>query len=192
MTDGDPEGCEQDIGKLAKLVSDHLSKDGIRTFIIGMEGATDSNLERLALAGGAEPHSNYCGSVTAPCHYWNVGQGDDKAISDALSAIVAQSAPIPCEFKVSGFTPPSGQTLDFGKVNVTLTDKDGTPTTIGQAADEASCSTDAPGWYYDKPDAPTAIELCKNTCSLVADSASGSKVNVVVGCEDTVTLPPVK
>jgi len=192
MTDGDPQGCEQDIGKLAKIVSDHLSKDGIRTFIIGMEGATDANLEQLAVAGGADPHSSYCGSVTAPCHYWNVGQGDDKAISDALSAIVAQSAPIPCEFKVSGFTPPSGQTLDFSKVNVTLTDKNGTPTTIGQAADEASCPTDGPGWYYDKPNAPTAIELCKNACSLVTDSASGSKVDVVVGCQDTVTLPPIR
>lgn len=192
MTDGDPEGCEQDIGKLSKIVSDHLSQDGIRTFIIGMEGATDSNLEQLAVAGGADPHANYCGSVTAPCHYWNVGEGDKSAISDALSAIVQQSAPIPCEFKVSGFTPPSGQTLDFGKVNVTLTDKDGMPTTIGQAADATSCPSDQPAWYYDKPNSPSAIELCKNACSLVTDAASGSKVNVVVGCQDTVTLPPVK
>jgi hypothetical protein len=192
MTDGDPEGCEQNIDKLAKLVSDHLSQDGIRTFIIGMQGATDANLEKLAVAGGADAHTTDCGSVSAPCHYWNVGEGDPDVISEALSAIVAQSAPIPCEFKVSGFTPPDGQTLDFGKVNVTLTDKAGTPTTIGQAAGEASCPTDAPAWYYDKPTAPTAIELCKNACDLVTDSASGSKVDVVVGCQDTVTLPPVK
>ncbi|HEV8550839.1 MAG TPA: vWA domain-containing protein [Polyangiaceae bacterium] len=192
MTDGDPQGCEENIGDLGTIIADHLAATGIRTFIIGMEGATEDNLERLASAGGAEPHSDWCGSLDAPCHYWNVENGSQGAIAKALSAIVAQAAPIPCEFAVSGFTPPAGQTLDFGKVNVTLTDAHGTETTIGQAASEAACPKDVPAWYYDDPSSPKAIRLCSNACSLVTGSATGSRVNVKVGCEDTVLAPPVK
>jgi hypothetical protein len=192
MTDGDPNGCESDVGALSKIISDHFAATGIRTFIIGMEGATDSNLERLGSAGGAEPHDEWCGSVDAPCHYWNVEDGAQGAIESALTAIVEQAAPIPCEFKVSGFTPPAGQSLDFGKVNVTLTDERGMPTTIGQVADKASCPDDVPAWYYDNPTSPTAVELCANACSLVTDAATGSRVSVRVGCDATVVLPPVR
>ena len=192
MTDGDPEGCEEGGSALRRIISDHLDATGIRTFIIGMEGATDDNLEALGNAGGAEPHDNYCGSVDAPCHYWNVGNGSSAALEDALKAIVEQAAPIPCEFKVSGFTPPAGQTLDFGKVNVTLSDAQGKPTTIGQVEDKAACPDDVPAWYYDNPASPSAIVLCTNACSLVTDAATGSRVSVRVGCEDTVVLPPVR
>jgi hypothetical protein len=192
MTDGDPNGCEQDVGTLSNIIADHLKNDGIRTFIIGMQGATDSNLERLATAGGADPHDDWCGSLNAPCHYWNVDTGAGDAVSSALSAIVQQAAPIPCEFPVSGFTPPAGQQLDFGKVNVTLTDDMNTKTQIGQVPDKASCRSDVAAWYYDDPAAPKAIELCDNACSLVTDAANGSRVSVVVGCQDTVVVPPIK
>jgi hypothetical protein len=192
MTDGDPSGCEEDIGKLSDIISQHLQATGIRTFIIGMKGATDQNLEQLATAGGADPHNDWCGSLNAPCHYWNVDEGSGDAITSALTAIVQQAAPIPCEFAVSGFAPPAGQKLDFGKVNVTLTDAKSMATTIGQVADKASCPGDVPAWYYDDPSAPMAIELCNSACSLVTDAANGSRVNVVVGCEDTVVVPPVK
>jgi hypothetical protein len=192
MTDGDPSGCDEKIPSLSTIISDQLQATGIRTFIIGMEGATDQNLESLATAGGADPHSDWCGSLDAPCHYWNVGAGSGDAISNALTAIVEQAAPIPCEFAVSGFAPPAGQKLDFGKVNVTLTDHAGKATTIGQVPNQAGCPDDVPAWYYDNPAAPAAIELCKNACTLVTAAESGAHVSVVVGCQDTLIQPPVR
>jgi hypothetical protein len=192
MTDGDPNGCEDDISSLSDIVADHLDATGIRTFIIGMEGATDENLEELGAAGGADPHADWCGDVNAPCHYWNVEEGAEDAIAEALTAIVEQAAPIPCDFDVSGFSPPAGQALDFGKVNVTLTDSGNVATKIGQVPAAADCPTDVPAWYYDNPAAPTSIKLCANACTLVTGSATGSRVSVVVGCEATVVVPPVK
>jgi hypothetical protein len=53
MTDGDPNGCVESIPTLRGIIADHLAATGIRTFVIGMEGATDANLEELATAGGA-------------------------------------------------------------------------------------------------------------------------------------------
>jgi len=189
MTDGDPQGCDEDMTTLANIMDQHLQDTGIRTFIIGMEGATEDNLERLGRAGGAEGRDDeWCGDVDAPCHYWNVGTGSDEAISAALTAIVGQAAPIPCEFPVSGLKPPAGQSLDFGKVNVTLTDN-GTESTIGQVANKDACPDDVAAWYYDNAAAPTAIELCANACSAVTEADA---VNVVVGCQGTVVLPPVR
>ncbi|HEY3494240.1 MAG TPA: vWA domain-containing protein [Polyangiaceae bacterium] len=192
MTDGDPNGCEDDMSSLSSIISDHYRDTGIRTFVIGMEGATDDNLEQLGRAGGADPHDDWCGDVNEPCHYWNVEDGAEDAIASALSAIVEQAAPIPCTFEVAAFSPPSGQAVDFGKVNVTLTGTDDMATTIGQVANADACPDDVPAWYYDNPASPQSIELCQNACDLVSNATRGARVNVVVGCQDTVIVPPVR
>ena len=189
MTDGDPSGCEENITTLSGLISDHLATDKIKTYIIGMTGAVDANLEQYAVAGGADAHADNCGDVAAPCHYWNVGDGSGTAVAAALQGIIKQAVPLPCDYPVAGLTPPTGQSLDLGKVNVTLTDKDQISTTIGQVADSASCPAAVPAWYYDDPAKPTSISLCKNACDLVTSSTSGASVNIVVGCEDTVVVP---
>lgn len=186
MTDGDPNGCDQSIPNLRQIIADHYAQTGIRTFIIGMEGATESNLEALATAGGADPHTDWCGSLSAPCHYWNVGDASGTALSSALQAIIKQSAPLPCNYAVAGLTPPAGQTLDFTKVNVALTDPQDVATTIGQVTDAGSCPASQPAWYYDNMTTPTTINLCPAACDLVTGAASGSTVSVVVGCEATV------
>jgi len=187
MTDGDPNGCEENLGALSTIISDHLTATGIRTFIIGMEGATERNLEMLAVAGGAEAHRDFCGGVGPPCHYWNVGDGSGDAIASALSDIIAMAVPLPCEFDVIGLMAPPGEMLDFSRVNVTLT-QGGTTTTIGQVPGEADCPAGMPAWYYDNPSAPTQILLCPNACTLVTGAADGARVDVVVGCQETVVL----
>jgi hypothetical protein len=192
MTDGDPQGCDEDVDSLASIIEEHHQDTGIRTYVIGMEGASDQNLEALGRAGGAESHDDWCGNVDTPCHHWNVEDGSEAAIASALSAIVEQAAPIPCEFDVDGFSPPSGQAIDFGKVNVTLTASNGEVTTIGQVTDADACPNDVPAWYYDNPAAPDAISLCENACDLVTGASQGARVNVVVGCQDTVIVPPVR
>jgi len=71
---------------------------------------------------------------------------------------------------------------------VTFTDN-GTESVVGQVPDEASCPDDVPAWYYDNPAAPTAIMLCDRACSAVTAAES---VNVVVGYQGTVVVPPVR
>jgi hypothetical protein len=189
MTDGDPNGCEQDIPTLAAIISDHLTATGLKTYIIGMQGATDANLEALGVAGGADPHDDFCGSVNPPCHYWNVGDGSGDAIASALQAIVGQAAPLPCNFDVVNLTPPQGETLDYNKVNVQLTDPAGNPTTIPQVSDSGSCPSGQSAWFYDNPTTPTSLELCPDTCDLVTAAPQGSRLSVVVGCTPTIQVP---
>ena len=187
MTDGDPNGCDGNIDRLAEIIADHRAQTGIRTFIIGMEGATDRNLETYAVAGGAQAHDDWCGDRDPPCHFWNVGDGSGDAIASALTAIVGQAAPLPCDFPVSGLTPPAGQTVDYGKVNVTLTDSSG-ETTIGQTANVDACPSDQLAWYYDDASAPTTIHLCANACDVATAAEGGAHLAVVLGCTDTVVI----
>jgi hypothetical protein len=189
MTDGDAtDHCEEDIDTLATILSDHYQATGIRTFIIGMQGATESALEQLAIAGGAEPHDDFCGDLAPPCHYWNVGVGSGAAIADALRAIAAQATPLPCEYPLDGVTPPSGMSLDLNTLNVRLTEPDGSGTTIVQVASASACPTDQPAWFYDDPSSPTRIELCRSACDLVTAAESGTQVHIVGGCTATLQL----
>jgi hypothetical protein len=99
------------------------------------------------------------------------------------------STPLPCSFDVIELQPPEGQSLDYSKVHIAF-DAEGAETTtfIGQVPDEAACPADEPAWFYDSLTMPTAIELCQSTCDLVSQAAQGSRVSVVVGCQDTVTI----
>jgi len=185
MTDGDPEGCDENIDHLSQIISDHLAATGIRTFIIGMEGATESNLEQLALAGGADPHSDFCGSLEAPCHYWNVGNGSGDAIQSALQAIAGQATPFPCEYDLDEVGASVAGELDLKTLNVQL-EQSGDTTLIGKVTGESTCPAAEPAWYFDSNAAPGAVVLCKSACDLVTAAESGAKLSIVGGCSETV------
>ena len=94
VTDGDPQGCEENLTKLSAILAAQNTATTIRTYVIGMTGATFANLEQLAVGGGAPTHAatvgtltNACGDVPAPCHFWNVGDGDPAGFIQALGAI---------------------------------------------------------------------------------------------------------
>lgn len=94
VTDGDPQGCNTNLTALSGIIEAHYTATKIRTYVIGMEGATFSNLERIAAGGNAPPHAatvgtltNACGNVPAPCRFWNVGDGDPAGFIQALAAI---------------------------------------------------------------------------------------------------------
>jgi hypothetical protein len=94
VTDGDPEGCNMNLNTLSNILEDHYNATKIRTYIIGMEGATYANLEKMATGGNGPTHAatvgalnNACGDVAAPCHFWNVGNGDPAGFIQALAAI---------------------------------------------------------------------------------------------------------
>jgi hypothetical protein len=187
ITDGDATNCERSNSNLAAIIADHLADTGIRTFVIGMEGASEDKLEELAVAGGAEPHDDFCGNLSPPCHYWNVGDASGDVLASALQAISQQAVPLPCEIDVTGLEAPAGEELDYGRVNVTLTEGD-VATTMPQVGSPASCPLDQPAWYYDDPGAPSSIRLCQYACDAVTAAGDGAKLNVVVGCEDTIII----
>jgi hypothetical protein len=187
ITDGDATECDTNNSNLAGIIADHLTNTGLRTFIIGMEGANEDNLEELAIAGGADPHDDFCGGVATPCHYWNVGDASGDVLANALRAISQQAVPLPCEVDVTGLTAPEGEELDYGRVNVTLT-QDETVTTFPQVGNSGSCPSDQPAWYYDVPSAPTKIHLCGNACDAVSAAGDGANLNVVAGCTDTIVV----
>jgi len=94
VTDGDPQGCNQNLTALSGILDAHYQATKIRTYVIGMEGATFSNLEKIAAGGNAPTHAdtvgalnNACGDVNAPCRFWNVGNGDPAGFIQALAAI---------------------------------------------------------------------------------------------------------
>jgi hypothetical protein len=182
MTDGDPNGCDENVGNLAKIVSDHLAASGVKTFIIGETGATLANLERYASSGGAAPHSDFCGNGPTPCHYWDVGDGKPAALASALASIVGQATvahPVPCTYKVPA--PPAGQTLDPTLVNVSFKDGNGSANGVYKVDSKAKCDAKLGGWYYDSTAAPSEILLCEATCSAVT-TAKDANVSVEFGC----------
>jgi hypothetical protein len=187
ITDGDATNCDTNNSRLAGIIAGHLANTGLRTFIIGMEGASEDKLEELAIAGGADPHDDFCGGVAGPCHYWNVGDASGDVLANALQAISQQAVPLPCDIDVTGLTAPEGEVLDYGRVNVTLTQGE-TVTTIPQVGSAGVCSSAEPAWYYDVPSAPTTIHLCENACDTVSAAGDGAQLNVVAGCRDTVII----
>lgn len=102
ITDGNPRnlngsGCETNLDDLAQLLRAHHDATKVRTYVIGMEGASEDNLETLAEGGDGPIHdsnvsgaSNTC-SGAAQCRHWNVGNGD-PAVFTAVLAAIQQSA----------------------------------------------------------------------------------------------------
>jgi hypothetical protein len=95
----------------------------------------------------------------------------------ALSTIRGDAA-IPCTLEIP--EPPQGDTVDLARVNL-FAGESGVDclSPIYHVTDAASCGQDG-GWYYDDPDAPTAVELCPASCESV--SRPGSRLRFSVGC----------
>jgi hypothetical protein len=103
VTDGDPTNindfqCNTNLDALSNLLKAHNDATQVRTYVIGMEGATDGNLERIAAGGGAPLHPNNmpgitgsCGSNVPECRHWNVGNGSPAVFGAALAAIQASA-----------------------------------------------------------------------------------------------------
>lgn len=94
ITDGDPNGCNEKLTDLSDLLDAHFKATTIRTYVIGMQGATFGNLEKIALGGNSPTHpdavgtiTDACGNGAGPCRHWNVGDGDPAVFTAALAAI---------------------------------------------------------------------------------------------------------
>lgn len=182
ITDGDPNGCDSNLNNLAAILSGHLAANKIRTFVIGMTGASASSLEVIAQGGGAPAHGPQFCEGTSSCHYYSVGNGEPAAFAAALAAI--QAASLSCTMNVP--VPAGGRLLDPNDVKVEYTAGSGAKTVLKRVPDAGSCAAD--GWFYDDNANPKTVNLCPAICSTVGQDAS-AKVNVLFGCR---ALAPVR
>lgn len=167
-TDGDPLVCEPtSIDLIAGLAKSARNYNGVLTYVIGVNGSTIANLDKIAAAGG----------TVATYDITN----DINQFSAKMEEI--RNKALGCEFEIP--EPPGGEVLDPDEVNFSYTPKGmGTPKVLLRAKDLFDCVGD-PGWYYDNNAAPTKIILCPASCATV-QSDSEAKVDVLFGCESQV------
>ncbi|MBX3199162.1 MAG: VWA domain-containing protein [Labilithrix sp.] len=176
VTDGDPAGCGGGIDAVAGIAALGAKPGGnepsVRTFAVGMQGATFSNLNKVAAAGGGAPTA------------FNVGGGAaaQQALLDALETI--RTSAIGCEY-VLPTPPPDKGVLDLDSVELNFTPGDNDPTVnVRRVANKAACGATTGGFYYDDPKTPERIILCPASCELVrgAPAEAKPKLDVVLGC----------
>ena len=52
VTDGEPRGCNENFDDIAALAGNALSRTGVATYAIGLEGSSEAQMDQLAAAGG--------------------------------------------------------------------------------------------------------------------------------------------
>lgn len=168
VTDGAPNGCNENEGDIAAIAGEAFTTSGVYTYSVGLEGSNEGLMNDIAQQGG-----------TAQGIFIGSGANAEEELLLALKAI--QGSQVACEFAMP--EPAPGETIDPAKVNVQYTPgSGGNPSTIGQVSDAAACTSG--GWYYDNPAEPTKIVLCPDTCQAV-QSDTEAKIRVVLGCATT-------
>ena len=167
VTDGEPNGCNDDMLAIASLATGARLKHGVLTYAVGLAGSNVDHMNLVAEAGGTK-------------QAFFIGGGDvGAALLAALKQIEGDQ--IACDLALP--TPPNGK-LDTAKVNVVYTPGDGSaPLTIGRVDDASFCTHG--GWHFDDPNAPTKVVLCDSTCAAVRTDVA-AKVEIVLGCDSLV------
>jgi hypothetical protein len=113
---------------------------------------------------------------------------DFKPVFDRLSQqiITGATSELACEWDIP--SPPSGQMLDYGSVNVHYTDKAGQQASLGKVDSAADCANFKNGWYYNDAQPPTQILACPQSCTEMRKTGV-SKLEVLLGCKSE--PPPV-
>jgi hypothetical protein len=167
VTDGEPNGCDEDFDNISELAADALSASGVTTYAIGLEGSNEDQMDQLAEAGGTKNGIFIDNSANA-----------EQELLAALNAIRGET--LTCDFAMPQASD-ANMVIDATKVNVTFTSGAGMVGTFGQVADDAGCGT-AKAWHYDDPQSPQRIVLCPAACEL-AQADPAAKLEILLGCE---------
>jgi len=145
--------------------------DDIRTFVIGVPGSSSYRTILSRMASGAGTGRPGC-SDSGPtyCHFDLTDPSLDfgAALRDALGTI--GEAVLSCEYDIPDN--PDGA-FDPTRVNVRLTNDDGTEQTIGRDSSRAA------GWDYS--DDMSRIELHGDACAR-ARTVTRGRIDVLFGC----------
>jgi len=169
VTDGEPNGCTEDIGAISALAADGWDQSGVRTYAIGLEGSNESQLDLIATAGNTT-HGYFIGA----------GAAAEQDLLKALNEI--RHNQIRCDIEIPAA---SSGPIDFGKVNVSYTPNSGDEAvSFGKVASADQCA-DLDGWHYDDPSAPKRIVLCSAACERV-NAEPNAELSIELGCESRV------
>lgn len=163
-TDGWYNTCPGNINTIAEWSEIALQYNGVQTYVIGVESASDvnfANLDVIAAAGGTTVYDasdiDVFGEKMAEIR--DTALGCDFAIPDAPPNVMF----VPDEVNFNYTPGGSGSTI-----------------TLPRADDLADCGTE-PGWYFDDNENPTKIIVCPASCATIKNDMS-AEVEVAFGC----------
>lgn len=168
VTDGDPTACGS-VGNVASVAAGGLTGTPVRTFTVGMDGASFGSLDQIATSGGTTKS-------------FDVGAGPQaqSALVDALEKI--RTGALGCEYKLPLPAPGQG-VLDLNSVEVQFTPGANDPlVTIKKVDGKSLCGETTGGFYYDDPVKPTRVVLCPASCQGVRGATFTAKVDLHFGC----------
>jgi Mg-chelatase subunit ChlD len=166
VTDGEPNGCNQDIGDISGLAAQAAANFAISTYAIGLEGSNEAQLDQIAQAG-----------QTSRGIFVGANTNAESELVAALNTIRGQT--MSCDFALPSAT--SGQAADPGRVNVTLTN-DASSVELFRVDSEVDCVAGQAAWYYDDATAPNRIHLCPSACESAGQVAD---ISVTMGCVES-------
>ncbi len=171
VTDGQPEGCEEQTSSLDSTLSDALDA-GVRTFFIGLSDAEDTNLQHDDLNQFAEAGG------TKEAYFVQDGWSAATDLVETLVTVRGQA--IACDFALPDFTT-LGPPLDLQRVEVNYIWGNGFGSTFFTRVSAAEDCGVSSSWYYDDADDPTRIHFCPYAC-YYARADTKATFSVVEGC----------
>lgn len=172
VTDGEANGCGEDIGDIADLAAAALTASDIHTYAIGLTGSQEADMDAIAEAGG-----------TMQGIFVSDGENAQQELLAALGKIRGQV--LDCDFPMP--EPKPGIDVDPSLINVNYTPGGGAQTTLTQVANADACGA-GQSWYYDNVANPTRIILCESTCSTIT-SDSTAELQILLGCATSSEVP---
>ncbi|MDD9939364.1 MAG: VWA domain-containing protein [Myxococcales bacterium] len=178
-TDGLPTDClPVEIADVAAIAAEGQTLvPSIQTYVIGVFASGDTiaqqNLDQLASAGGSD-------------RAFIVDPGQDVAAQFLAALDEIRGGVLQCEYQLP--EAPADVTLDFGRVNVTLTEPDMVSDLLYVETPD-NCDQAPMAWYYDvapQDGTPNAIRVCDQTCDTLMAATEG-RIDIRLGCE---TLRP--
>jgi len=167
VTDGKPNGCDEDFDHISALAADALASPGVTTYAIGLAGSSEAQMDQLAGAGGSMQGIFIDQSATA-----------ERELLSALDRI--RGANLSCDFS---FPEPisADRPIDPDVISVSFINGPGTaPVMLDRVTQQSGCGA-SNAWYYDVPQKPTRIFLCPTACDAVrAEQNAG--LQILLGC----------
>ena len=161
VTDGEPTECNSTVPSVTQVAAEGFGvAPSIPTYVLGL-GLSLTNLHSIAMAGGTN-------------QAFIVDPNSGTALAAAMNQI--RGSALPCDYALPK------NTTDTKKVNIDFTPQGGMATRLIYVGDAASCDPVKGGWYYDNPQMPSRLIVCKQTCEAFKKDPNG-RVDVVLGCD---------
>jgi len=141
-------------------------------------GSNDFPADTLCLSASAPGYEYQYLATLTNGKWFSVCRPSLKPVLEEIGKATREA--ISCEVAVP--EPPADATLDFDRINVRITPKDGSPVVVPQDPSRP-CTEGADGWQFSED--KKKILLCGSACDLVK-SDPAAKFNVGFGCNTVI------